>query len=164
MKINEFDIKGYDKQVLTEALDSLGIENESELLDLARSIWRAVSHKHNEISDDNLAKLVQIYDEAGVMFYPTKKHRHFHVTVNVYTDFGKNMIGDMIASTSGEDLSLVSCRKDIASKAGLNPHDISILSWQEMSDGQFIEEMKFQKENPILKDNVLPTIFNHEYL
>lgn len=151
MKINEFDIKGFDKQGLTKALGSLGIDNESGLLDLARSIWRAVSRKHNEITDDNLAKLVQIYDEAGVMFYPKKKHRHFHVTVNVYTDSGKNMIADMVASTSGEDLSLVSCRKDIASKTGLDPHDISILSWQEMSDGQFIEEMKFQNEKSNIK-------------
>lgn len=146
MKINEFDIKGFDKQTLTEALDSLGIENESGLLDLARSIWQAVSHKHNAISADNLAKLVQIYDEAGIMFYPNKKHKHFHVTINVYTDSGENKIGDIVASTDGEDFSLVSCRKEIASKTGLDPHNISILSWQEMSDGQFIEEIKFQKK------------------
>lgn len=146
MKINEFNIKGYDQQKLAKALGSLGVENEVGLLNLARSIWRAVSEKHNEISEDNLAKLVQIYEEEGNDFYRKKKHKHYHVALNVEVNAGMNQIGEVVVSTDGENFSLPSLRRKLAEKTGLHPEKINILSWQEMSDGQFIEEMEFQNE------------------
>lgn len=79
MDIRQLNIKGYDQESLAEALDRLGIENESGLVSLTGAICNAVRERKSEISSENTRKLLDIYAEHGLEFLENQQHRFFHV-------------------------------------------------------------------------------------